>query len=58
MGRYEFVQEDVLNGYILEHGRTKDEDSIICLCNTKRPDLGFYKVKHMIELANTNAANL
>ena len=52
------MQEDVLNGYILEHGRTKDEDSIICLCNTKRPDLGFYKVKHMIELANTNAANL
>lgn len=48
MNRYKFVSEDALNGYILD---TKD-NYIVTLCNTKRPDLKFDKLKELVEMAN------
>lgn len=46
--RYEVVVEDILNAYILD----KEENEIVCLCSTKRPDLGFKKLQELVGHAN------
>jgi hypothetical protein len=48
MERYELVIEDTLNSYILD----KKENTIVALCSTKRPDLGFEKLKELVSKAN------
>lgn len=49
MNRYEVVIQDALNSYILD----KKENVIVALCITKRPDLGFDKLKELVKRANT-----
>ncbi|HID0768026.1 TPA: regulator [Clostridium botulinum] len=50
MKKYELVIENPTDAFILD----KEENTIIALCNTKRPDLGFNKLKNVIEKANKN----
>lgn len=48
MKKYELIVENVVNAYILD----KEENKIVALCSTKRPDLGFEKLKELVEKAN------
>ena len=48
MSRYKVVQEDCLSAYILD---TK-ENTIVALCSTKRPDLGFQNLLELVDKAN------
>lgn len=50
MSRYEFVQENVVEGYILD----RNSDYIVALVSTKRPDLEFSALKELVEKANKN----
>lgn len=52
MSRYKMITENVTNAYILD----EEENTIVALCTTKRPDLGFEKLKELIEKANKNVA--
>jgi len=46
--KYKVVQDDVLNGHILD----VEENMIVALCSTKRPDLGFKKLVVLVNEAN------
>ena len=48
MDKYELIIESCTNAYILD----KEENKIVALCNTKRPDLGFEKLQQLIQDAN------
>lgn len=48
MDRYKVVKEDVLNAYIVDI----EENYIVALCGTKRPDLGFDRLEKLVEQAN------
>ena len=48
MDKYELVIENCTNAYILD----KEENKIVALCSTKRPDLGFEKLQQLIQDAN------
>lgn len=48
MKKYELIVENVVNAYILD----KEENKIVALCSTKRPDLEFEKLKELVEKAN------
>ncbi|WP_242844695.1 hypothetical protein [Clostridium botulinum] len=54
MKKYELVIENPTDAFILD----KEENKIIALCNTKRPDLGFNELKNLIEKANKNRKQL
>lgn len=43
MKKYELIIENVANAYILD----KEENRIVTLCETKRPDLGFEKLMEL-----------
>lgn len=46
--KYIVVKEDVCNAYILD----LEENMIVALCSTKRPDLGFEKLVALVNEAN------
>ncbi|MBO1264346.1 hypothetical protein J3A84_04735 [Proteiniclasticum sp. SCR006] len=46
--KYIVVKEDVCNAYILD----LEENMIVALCSTKRPDLGFVKLTRLVNEAN------
>lgn len=46
--RYKIITENVTNAYILD----EQNNEIVSLCNTKRPDKGFESLKRLIEYAN------
>lgn len=48
MNRYKVVVENCTNAYILDI----EKNEIVTLCNTKRPDLGFEKLKELVAKAN------
>lgn len=48
MKRYKLVVENPLDSFILD----TEENVIVTLCNTKRPDLQFDKLEVLIEKAN------
>lgn len=48
MKRYEFVEIDVLSGYIVD----RRDGLIVALVETKRPDLRLNGLKELIEKAN------
>ena len=48
MDRYKVVKEDALNAYILDN----DENYIVVLCSTKKPDLGFDRLETLVTQAN------
>lgn len=52
MNKYEIIIENPLNAYILD----KEENMIVALCTTKRPDLGFDKLNELVKQANENMA--
>lgn len=47
-GRYEVIIDDVLNAYVKDN----EENEIVVLCNTKRPDKEFTNLKKLVEYAN------
>ena len=47
---YKFIKEDECSGYILD----VDNNTIVVLCRTLRPDLGFKKLTKLIDEANIN----
>ena len=46
--KYKVEIEDVLNARILD----TEENRIVTLCNTKRPDLAFEKLLDLVDKAN------
>ncbi|WP_125153655.1 regulator [Clostridium rectalis] len=54
MKKYELVIENPTDAFILD----KEENKIVALCNTKRPDLEFNKLETLIEKANKNIKQL
>ncbi|MCQ4925000.1 hypothetical protein NE686_18005 [Tissierella carlieri] len=48
MSRYKVIIEDAINAYILD----RSENTIVALCSTKRPDLGFKKLEKLVGQAN------
>ncbi len=52
--KYELVIENPTDAFILD----KEENKIVALCNTKRPDLEFNKLETLIEKANKNIKQL
>lgn len=50
MERYKLIIENPTEAYILD----RQEETIVCLCNTKRPDLEFDKLKELIDKVNEN----
>lgn len=53
MERYKLIIQDAINAYVLD----KEEETIVCLCNTKRPGLEFCKLKELINKANQNSVD-
>ena len=43
--RYKVITENVTNAYILD----EQNNEIVSLCNTKRPDKGFESLERLIE---------
>lgn len=48
MSRYKVIREDCLNAYILD----TEKNTIVALCSTKRPDLGFQNLMKLVDKAN------
>lgn len=48
MNKYELIIENCTSAYILD----KEENKIVALCSTKRPDLEFEKLQQLIQEAN------
>mgnify|MGYP003609216392 CR=1 FL=1 len=48
MSRYKVIREDCLNAYILD----TEKNTIVALCSTKRPDLGFQNLLELVDKAN------
>lgn len=46
--RYELIIKSPANAYIMD----KKENTIVALCSTKRPDLGFNKLMKLVNQAN------
>ena len=53
MNKYKLVVQDVTHAHILD----EEENKIVVLCTTKRPDLGFEKLQELIERANGEVDN-